>query len=159
MERNKNIGPRYAIRLRDLRGWHIVTAVCGQCRRITNLNRSLVVRCDHKIPFGRVLWHDASCARASSIEVSAADRDRLERIVADRNSRQKHAWRARIILATAEGCGHGRDHAPGRRVQALGVALAGAVHARGRGRSPARQDEEARPAAPWHQPWSTRWSS
>ncbi len=40
-----------------------------------------------------------------SIEVSAADRDRLERIVADRNSRQKHAWRARIILATAEGCG------------------------------------------------------
>ena len=40
-----------------------------------------------------------------SIEVSAADRDRLERIVADRNSRQKHVWRARIILSTAEGCG------------------------------------------------------
>ncbi len=39
------------------------------------------------------------------IEVGAADRDRLERIVADRNSRQKHVWRARIILATAEGCG------------------------------------------------------
>ena len=36
-----------------------------------------------------------------SIEVSAADRDRLERIVADRNSPQKHVWRARIILATA----------------------------------------------------------
>ena len=40
-----------------------------------------------------------------SIEVSAADRDRLERIVADRNSSQKHVWRARIILATGEGCG------------------------------------------------------
>ena len=40
-----------------------------------------------------------------SIEVSAADRDRLERIVADRNSPQKHVWRARIILATAAGCG------------------------------------------------------
>jgi transposase len=40
-----------------------------------------------------------------SIEVSAADRDRLERIVADRNSPQKHVWRARIILATADGCG------------------------------------------------------
>ena len=39
-----------------------------------------------------------------SIEVSAADRGRLERIVADRNSPQKHVWRARIILATAEGC-------------------------------------------------------
>ena len=39
------------------------------------------------------------------IEVSAADRDRLERVVADRNSPQKHVRRARIILATAEGCG------------------------------------------------------
>jgi hypothetical protein len=36
-----------------------------------------------------------------SIEVSAADRDRLERIVADRNSLQKHVWRVRIMLATA----------------------------------------------------------
>src|SRR5919112_135802 len=39
------------------------------------------------------------------VEVSAADRARLEAIVADRNSRQKHAWRANIILATADGCG------------------------------------------------------
>jgi transposase len=40
-----------------------------------------------------------------SFEVSAADRARLERVVADRNSPQKHVWRARIILATGEGCG------------------------------------------------------
>ena len=40
-----------------------------------------------------------------SIEVSAADRDGLARIVADRNSPQKHVWRAKIILATAQGCG------------------------------------------------------
>jgi transposase len=40
-----------------------------------------------------------------SFEVSAADRVRLERIAADRNSPQKHGWRARIILATADGCG------------------------------------------------------
>jgi transposase len=39
------------------------------------------------------------------IEVTAADQARLEAIVADRNSPQKHVWRARIILATAEGCG------------------------------------------------------
>jgi transposase len=39
------------------------------------------------------------------IDVSAADRARLEAIVADRNSPQKHVWRARIILATADGCG------------------------------------------------------
>ena len=39
------------------------------------------------------------------IEVSAADRARLEAVVADRNRPQKHVWRARIILATAEGLG------------------------------------------------------
>src|SRR5215469_3253428 len=42
-----------------------------------------------------------------SIEVSAADRERLAAVVADRNSPQKHVWRARIILATAAGCGTG----------------------------------------------------
>src|SRR6478672_1179105 len=44
---------------------------------------------------------------AISIEVSAVDRERLAAVVADRNSLQKHVWRARIILATAEGCGTG----------------------------------------------------
>jgi transposase len=40
-----------------------------------------------------------------SIEVSAADRARLEAVVADRNSPQKWVWRAEIILATVEGLG------------------------------------------------------
>jgi transposase len=40
-----------------------------------------------------------------SVEVSAADRVRLEAVVADRNSPQKHVWRAKIILATADGLG------------------------------------------------------
>jgi transposase len=40
-----------------------------------------------------------------TVEVSATDRARLEAIVADRNSPQNHVWRARIILATAEGLG------------------------------------------------------
>ena len=39
------------------------------------------------------------------IEVSAAVRARLEAIVADRNSPQKHVWRARIILLTAASVG------------------------------------------------------
>ena len=39
------------------------------------------------------------------VEVSAADRARLEAVVADRHSPQKHVWRARIILATADGLG------------------------------------------------------
>ena len=40
-----------------------------------------------------------------SISVSAADRRRLETIVTDRNTPQKHVWRARIILLTADGVG------------------------------------------------------
>ncbi len=38
-----------------------------------------------------------------SISVSAADRRRLEAIVADRNTVQKRVWRARIELLTADG--------------------------------------------------------
>jgi transposase len=40
-----------------------------------------------------------------SITVSAADRRRLEAVVADRNSPQKHVWRARIILQSDAGLG------------------------------------------------------
>jgi transposase len=39
------------------------------------------------------------------VEVTAADRARLEAVVADRNSPQKQVWRARIVLLTADGCG------------------------------------------------------
>src|SRR4051794_16840137 len=40
-----------------------------------------------------------------SVHVTASDRQRLATIVADRNSPQKHVWRANIVLLTAEGCG------------------------------------------------------
>jgi transposase len=40
-----------------------------------------------------------------SIAVTPADRLRLEAIVRDRNSPQKHVWRARIVLLTADGQG------------------------------------------------------
>src|SRR5215216_6498295 len=40
-----------------------------------------------------------------TVEVSAVDRARLKAVVADRNTRQKHAWRAKIVLATADGHG------------------------------------------------------
>ena len=39
------------------------------------------------------------------VSVTPQDRTRLEVIVADRNTRQKHAARARVIVATADGCG------------------------------------------------------
>jgi transposase len=40
-----------------------------------------------------------------TVEVNSADRAGLEAIVADRNSLQKHVWRARIVLMTADGIG------------------------------------------------------
>ena len=40
-----------------------------------------------------------------SIDVTAEDRRRLEAVVADRNTPQKHVWRARIVLLTAAGAG------------------------------------------------------
>jgi transposase len=39
------------------------------------------------------------------VNVTRDDRRRLEAIVADRSAPQKHVWRARIILATVDGCG------------------------------------------------------
>src|SRR3954468_24651075 len=39
------------------------------------------------------------------ITVSSGDRRRLEAIARDRNAAQKHAARAKVVLATADGCG------------------------------------------------------
>ena len=38
-----------------------------------------------------------------SVTVTEGDRERLLAIIANRNSLQKHVWRARIVLITAEG--------------------------------------------------------
>jgi transposase len=40
-----------------------------------------------------------------SIDVTPSDRRRLEALVRDRNAPQKHAWRAEIVLLTADGLG------------------------------------------------------
>ena len=40
-----------------------------------------------------------------TLHLSSTDRKRLLAIIDDRNSPQKHVWRARIVLATAEGLG------------------------------------------------------
>ena len=40
-----------------------------------------------------------------SITVTAEDRVRLDTIIRNRNSPQKHVWRARIILLMADGFG------------------------------------------------------
>ena len=57
---------------------------------------------------GVLLLCGASYAQADIIftaKVTPDDRRRLEAIVSDRNAPQKHVWRAKIILATADGCG------------------------------------------------------
>ena len=41
----------------------------------------------------------------TNIRLSAADRSELEAVVANRNSLQKHVWRAKIVLVTADGHG------------------------------------------------------
>ena len=40
-----------------------------------------------------------------NIDLSSADRLRLEALVRDRNTAQKHVWRARIVLLSATGMG------------------------------------------------------
>src|ERR1700747_3332075 len=40
-----------------------------------------------------------------NIRLSVADRRELEAVVANRNSPQKHVWRAKIVLLTADGHG------------------------------------------------------
>ena len=40
-----------------------------------------------------------------SFDLSASDRARLEALVRDRNTPQKHAWRAEIVLLSADGVG------------------------------------------------------
>jgi hypothetical protein len=42
VERNKNIPPRYAIRLDDLRAWHVVFATCAVCRKRTHIAARLL---------------------------------------------------------------------------------------------------------------------
>src|SRR3979411_923991 len=39
------------------------------------------------------------------VNVTRADRLRLEAIVADRHAPQKHVWRGHVFLASADGCG------------------------------------------------------
>src|ERR1700704_6243369 len=43
--------------------------------------------------------------KRTNIQLSRADCSKLKAVVADRNSPQKHVWRAKIVLLTADGCG------------------------------------------------------
>jgi len=45
----------------------------------------------------------------TNIQLSAADRKKLESVIANRNSPQKHVWRAKVVLLTADGHGTARN--------------------------------------------------
>ena len=49
----------------------------------------------------------------TNIRLTAADRNELESVVANRNSPQKHVWRAKIVLMTADGHGTAELAFPG----------------------------------------------
>ena len=59
------------------------------------------------------------------MNVTRADRHRLEAIVLDRSAPQKHVWRANIILATADGCGTAEIYSPIGQIEAGGMEMAG----------------------------------
>ena len=52
----------------------------------------------------------------TNVQLSVADRRELEAVVANRNSPQKHAWRAKIVLLTAD------DHGTAEIMRATGKA-------------------------------------
>jgi hypothetical protein len=65
-----------------------------------------IARPGHRgFPWGSIDASLAGMRKNVVVDISAADRARLEAIIADRNSPQKHVWRAQIILLTAAGRG------------------------------------------------------
>ena len=64
-----------------------------------------VFRHGQRIPMAAQISQCARMRTGISFDVSAADRARLEQLVADRNTPAKVVWRAKIILATADGLG------------------------------------------------------
>jgi hypothetical protein len=43
--------------------------------------------------------------KGTEVRLAPGDRERLEAVIRSRNSPQKHVWRARIVLLSADGIG------------------------------------------------------
>ena len=69
------------------------------------------------------------------ISISAADRERLERLVRDRNTPQKVVWRARIVLLAGDGLTAECDCGGGGQEPAHGPPLAPPLCGEGGGRA------------------------
>jgi hypothetical protein len=110
VERTKNITPRNASRLDDLRAWHVVFATCAACGKRTHIDARLL---QHGRP-----PHQAARSRAEAslqqlrqssrqhlerhdgaAELNAAHRFRLARSIARAMSAAIWPWLARKELA------------------------------------------------------------
>src|SRR4051812_18774101 len=98
------------------------------------------------IPFWVAGCYTPGMREGISFEVSAADRERLAagwRTAAVRKSMSG----GRRYPGLGRGLRHGGNHAPGRSVEALRLALAATLHGSGRRWLAAGQDPQARPGA------------
>jgi hypothetical protein len=66
-----------------------------------------------------------------SISITRSDRNRLKAITKDRNTPQKHVWRAAIVLLSADGVGTNAIMRQSDKSKTCCLALAGALHAGG----------------------------
>src|SRR2546430_16280512 len=65
------------------------------------------------------------------VNVTPVDCRRLEAIIADRCTPQKHVWRAQIILATADGCGTAEIMRRSGKAKPVGLRLQARVMVHG----------------------------
>src|SRR5215471_20546544 len=76
----------------------------AQLHALASITLGLAVeRLMHRIHKSARTCESAPMRKIERILISAADRERLERLVRDRNTPQKVVWRARIVLLASEG--------------------------------------------------------
>jgi transposase len=73
--------------------------------RSGKLDRPVKYRFFRRSNFLAIRVHAERMRTGIGFAVTTEDRLRLEAIVGDRNAKQKHVKRAKVILATADGCG------------------------------------------------------
>src|SRR5213082_3379691 len=100
------------------------------------------------IPAGSRVCESDWMRKGIEVRLDPGDRERLEGVIGSGNSPQKHVWRARIVLLSADGVGTMGNPAADRQGQADDLALAGTLYGR-RGRWPvARGNPPGRQAGP-----------
>src|SRR2546426_4281996 len=57
------------------------------------------------IPAGSRICESGWMRRGIEVRLGPGDRERLEAVIRSGNSQQKHVWRARIVLLSADGVG------------------------------------------------------